>query len=309
LMTGDADLSAVGTVTYAKGDTLLIFGHPFLGKGDINMPVSAAYVHGIVNSAMSSFKLASPIGQAGTAIIDRDYGVTCDLSQKPKTIPIQLFLKDSQRNFDKRYQAEVISDPQLTPVILYEYVLSSGAGQMADLSSDPGTFSAKTILTTDKLGEITQNMVVSPEASSGMMPMSEFYLLADMLMQNPYEPVQITKAYVDLTYTPGRNIATIEKITLDRPVARPGETVNVRVKIRPYGKPVEERTVSVTIPQYIDEPMMAIVIAGGTEAPMLKSLVTSAPTAEEGVRGLVRWLTDNPPNQSMITAQLYPTPS
>jgi len=309
LMEGDANLSAVGTVTYVKGDTVLAFGHPLFSLGKIDIAMDAAYVHDIINSSQSSFKMASPMGRVGTATSDRSFALGGKLGQTPNTLPIALSLTDTSRNFGRRYTAEMMNNPDFTPFLLYLYVLKSGAEQMGNLSWDEGTFTARTVISTDKLGDIEQNIVVAPQANPSQMPLGEFLFLTDSLMTNPYEPVVVKRVYLEIRYAPERNSASIEKITPDRPVARPGETVNLTVKIRPYGKPVETQKIAVKVPNYASEPVMAIIIAGGTQAAMLKPLVSAPPTAEEGVRGVVRWLTDNPSAKSLLTAEVFPTPS
>ncbi|MHB9130676.1 MAG: SpoIVB peptidase S55 domain-containing protein [Armatimonadota bacterium] len=309
LMEGDANLTAVGTVTYVKGDTVLCFGHPFMGAGKVNMPMSAAYVHGIVNSGLSSFKMASPMGRVGTATSDRQFALAGITGQKPDTLPVTISLTDSSRNFTRRYAVDMVNDYHFTPVLFYLYVLFNGASQMGDFMADEGTFTARAIVSTDKFGNIEQNLVVAPQMSDMPIPMAELYFLTDLLMQNPYEPVKLTNIFVDVKHTPERNIATIEKVTPDRLVARPGEMVNLDVSIRPFGKPLETRRVTVTVPKYAPEPVMLVAVAGGTLNFMLKPLLQPTPTPEEGVKGLIRWFTDNPKANSVLVAQALPSPS
>src|SRR5579862_5803709 len=46
LATGDIDMTATGTVTYRKGDRLLLFGHPMLDTplGALALPITTALV-------------------------------------------------------------------------------------------------------------------------------------------------------------------------------------------------------------------------------------------------------------------------
>ncbi|HEY3376920.1 MAG TPA: SpoIVB peptidase S55 domain-containing protein, partial [Armatimonadota bacterium] len=309
LMEGDANLSAVGTVTYVKGDTVLAFGHPFLGIGKVNMPMSTAYVQGIVNSSLSSFKLASPVARVGTLTSDRDFAVAGVLGQTPNIIPVNLHLTDPSRRLDRRYAVDMMTDPAITPILLYEYIMLKGAMQLADFSSADGTFTAHTSLVTKTYGTITQRMVVAPEAGLNAPPLVELAQLIDTLMLNPYESVPIQKVGIDLNYTPGRNFATIEKVIPDRPVAHPGETINLKVRIRPFGKTIEMRTIPITIPPYATEPALIVLVTGGNSYPMIKPLITPLPVPEEGVRGLIRWYTNNPTAQTMLTAKVFPSPS
>jgi hypothetical protein len=50
LATGDIDLSAIGTLTYRKGDYVLAFGHPFFGVGAVEMPMHAAEIVDVFSS-------------------------------------------------------------------------------------------------------------------------------------------------------------------------------------------------------------------------------------------------------------------
>ena len=309
LMEGDVNLSAVGTVTYVKGDTVLAFGHPFMGLGKTNLPMSSAYVHGIINSSQSSFKIASPVKQIGAITTDRSFAVSGQLGQTPAMLPVRMRLQDASRNYDRAFQVSLVHDFNFTPSLLYLYTLFGGASQLADSETAEGTFSAQVSLTTRELGVITQRMAASPLAPQMPMPMAEFYLLVDSLMQNPYQKVTFTDASIDLSYQPERNLATIEKVVPERPIARPGEKVRLFVHLRPYGKPVEIHTVEVTAPSSSLEPAMIVLVSGGVHAQRLQPLLSTLPEPDEGARGIVRWFTSSPPSNTIMTSQVLYTPS
>lgn len=309
LMEGDANLSAIGTVTYVKGNTVLAFGHPFMGLGKIDLPMAPAYVHGVLSSAQSSFKLASAFSNVGRVSSDRGYAIAGTIGEKANTIPVSLYLTDKSRNFTRRYQVEMMDHPDFSALLLYQYVIYAGTMQMGDLMSDEGTFTGRMLMKTDKLGDIDQQVVVSPRTSLFEMPFGNFYMLTDLLQTNPYDNVKINSIFVDVDYQPGRNYALIEKAVADRPVARPGETVNLTVKVRPYGKALETYTVPVKVPDNATEPVMLVAVAGGVMWPMLKQFDRPYPLPEQGLKGIVDWLTVAPPTKSLITAKILPSPS
>jgi len=312
LMEGDANLSAIGTVTYVKDNTVLAFGHPFLGVGDIDMPMAPAYVYGIISSSESSFKLASPYSRTGRLYSDRNFAVAGIVGEKSNTIPISLYLTDKSRDFSRRYRAEMINHPYFSPILLYMYVLDAGAMQLGNLSVEPladGTFTGRMLLKTDKLGDIDQQVVVTPQYSLFDLPFGSFYSLPQIILDNPYEKVGIDNVFIDLQYEPGRSTAMIEKVIADRPVARPGETVNLTVKVRPYGKPLESYIIPVKVPENAAEPVMLVAVAGGGMWPVLRQYDRPIPLPEQGLKGIIDWLTHDPSTQSLITAKLLPTPS
>jgi len=311
LMSGDVSLAAVGTVTYVKDDTVLCFGHPFMGRGDIDMPLSVCYIDGIVNSAQSSFKLGSPIGKpVGAATSDRRFALAGKIGQLSKTIPATIFLSDAQRNLQKRYAAEVISDPEFAPILLYMYFMVSGSADLGDiLGSGKGTYTGKLRISTDKYGDFETSSVFSPELNGWNYPLFDLYRLSSFLMQNKFEEVGIKSVFVDMSYVPGRNYATIEKVIPDRLVARPGDDVNFTVKIRPYGKPLEERVVKIHIPENTVDKAMGVIIAGGNEAADLKRLLKASPDEEEGVKGVIRYLQGEPTSNNLLVLKASPSPS
>ncbi|MEI6519348.1 MAG: SpoIVB peptidase S55 domain-containing protein [bacterium] len=307
LVEGDVNLSAVGTVTYVKDNTALCFGHPFMGLGKINFPMSAAYVHGIISSMQGSFKLASPCGRVGTAVSDRNFALAGTIGLEPDTIRAIMTLTDDSRKLKNNVTVDICNSQQFTPFILYSWLMLGGAGQLGNMQTDEGTYTADTVFMTDKLGTLRQHMVASPAAGGGM-PMGDFMRLSDALINNPYEPVKINRLYLNLSYNPERNIAVIESVIPDRLVVKPGDTVNFDVKIRPYGKPTENTVISVKIPSNTIDSEMLVAIAGGTHGSMFKPLTVAPPVPDEGIAGIVRYLQSGSiaPN-TLVAASLYPT--
>lgn len=317
LVQGDTDMSAVGTVTYVKGDTVLAFGHPFLGMGKLNLPMSTAYVQGILSSAEASFKLASPVAQVGTISSDRQFAIGGTLGSKAAMVPVTLHLTDAARKLNKEYHVRLVDDPIFTPYLLYSAVLYNGASHLADVTAAQGIYQAHATFATANAGEVEQDVILPqlgqfpPAAQDARRspPMAEFLQLADLMMVNPYESVKITSAKITVNFQSDLDVGSIEKITPDRNVARPGDTINLAVRIRPFGKPAETRNVAITVPKYAVDPMMLVLVAGGGESAALKQLLTPLPTPEEGIKGIIRFLTKGPAAQSLFTAQLFPTPS
>ena len=72
--------TAMGTVTWVSGDTLLAFGHPMFGIGEVNLPLVTGEVHTFISSQASSFKLATPLVEVGAVVQDRPSCIVGDLS-------------------------------------------------------------------------------------------------------------------------------------------------------------------------------------------------------------------------------------
>ena len=310
LLDGDWGLSAVGTVTYVKGDTLLAFGHPFTGMGDCNFPMSLASITHIISSAERSMKLGVAVARVGTLVSDRNNAVCGILGKDAHTIPIIWQIFDPSRNM-KRYAAvQMVNDPRISPTIFGVYGLVQGLPEvMGDTSFLTGTFTTDTVIETDKLGtqrfHADEMVYGSMGALGGIEPMA----FLTTVMDNPYDPVAVKRITFTTTYHPERNYAVIERAVPDRQIVRPGDTVNFDVSIRRYGKPVEIKRVSVQAPANASEPVMLVMIAGGNSERMVKPLLTPPTYPEEGVRGYARWFTKIMTPRALYTLRFFPSAS
>ena len=70
LITGDFDLSGIGTVTHIEGNRVYGWGHPFFGLGGCEFPLMTGYIHTIYPRQTVSFKMGSPLRTVGVINAD-----------------------------------------------------------------------------------------------------------------------------------------------------------------------------------------------------------------------------------------------
>ncbi len=75
ILDGDFRLGATGTVTDRGGDSLLAFGHAFLGAGPVLIPMAPAEVVTILSNQYNSFKIANIGPIVGAIEQDRRSGI------------------------------------------------------------------------------------------------------------------------------------------------------------------------------------------------------------------------------------------
>lgn len=90
LVDGDLSMSGIGTVTWVKGDRFLAFGHPFLGIGKTEMPVSNANIVVTVASDVGSWKMGEATAPVGRLTDDRLHAIAGTMNEFPKTVPVTL---------------------------------------------------------------------------------------------------------------------------------------------------------------------------------------------------------------------------
>jgi hypothetical protein len=117
MMTGDMDLTAVGTVTEVLGDRVLAFGHAFMSEGEASLPMSSGYVHRVIANQVNSFKLGSATGIQGTIFADQTVGISGRIGPAPPTIPIEVRSYYADGTMDQVYRFNASQHPKFTPLL------------------------------------------------------------------------------------------------------------------------------------------------------------------------------------------------
>src|SRR5437660_10522502 len=89
LITGDFDLSGIGTVTHIEGNRVYGWGHPFMGLGTCEFPLMTGYVHTIYPRQSVSFKMGSPLRSVGVINADVSTCIAGWLERRPDLVPLR----------------------------------------------------------------------------------------------------------------------------------------------------------------------------------------------------------------------------
>ena len=133
LVRGDMSMQGVGTVTWVDGDKVLAFGHPMFGLGEVYLPVATAEVHTVMASLSSSFKMASPLVEAGTLVQDRQSCIAADMGHRSDMIPIHVRVS-SPGGPDRDFHAEVVRHRFLTPLLASTVIANAAQEAASDVA-------------------------------------------------------------------------------------------------------------------------------------------------------------------------------
>ena len=112
---GDLDITAVGTITEVLPDgTVLGFGHSMFGTGESALPMATGYVHMVLPSIISSFKLGGSGVIRGAVVQDENSAVVCIPEPRFKTAPVSVQV-DMPPQPTARYNYQVTSAPSHGP--------------------------------------------------------------------------------------------------------------------------------------------------------------------------------------------------
>ena len=88
MMTGDFDLSGIGTVTHIEDNRVYGWGHPFLSSGACEFPLLTGFIHTVSPRQTVSFKMGSPLRTVGVINADVSTCVAGWLGRKPDMMPM-----------------------------------------------------------------------------------------------------------------------------------------------------------------------------------------------------------------------------
>ena len=263
LVTGDADYSAVGTVTDVLDGRVLALGHSFFAEGDVEFPMGPAYVHTVVPTLLRSFKLTSALNATGTLNRDENVGVAGRIGPKPQMIPMTVNVEWKNDRRKQTYRYKLCRHRYLTP-ILARYLIYDAAWGWREL---PTYHTVRYSMAIDfgKLGKYSASNVSSDS--------DVYWVLSDLgrpiaaLLNNPYgKPPKITKIDVRMTIDSGDITARLLEVKLDGLTYRPGETLTGEVTLRLFRKPRTTLPVRFKLPEDLPEGSYTLQVCNWSQA-------------------------------------------
>lgn len=265
LASGDVALTALGTLTYVKDNAFLAFGHAFLQRGESSLYLVPAYIHQVVRSLDLPFKIGSPLGEpVGVVRQDRMVGVSGLLEKEADGLSLRLRVRDEDRPRGREFQVKVARDRELMPSIVGVCLLQA-MDEVLDRVGE-GTAEVEWTLQGEGLAQPIRwrDWVYHPQDVAAEA-MGDLVAAVKVLEENEFCPVRLKKVEGRLAVRRERRTARIEGVQVKPERARPGESVTVRVSLRPYrGEPWEE-ALEVKVPEDCP-PGEAMVVVQGREA-------------------------------------------
>jgi hypothetical protein len=254
LVQGDASINSACTVTAVEADRVYLCGHPFLNLGNVQLPMARSRVVTTLSSDLASTKIVNVAGSIGTITSDHLTAVTGKLGAPPPMIPLDLTLlaAGTAPPKEKTLHFEIVDHPKLTPLLV---ALTTFNGLTQNSLYGEGTtlhFTGEIRLQGHAPVELENTFApldsLTPDGLAIAINMQNVF---NRIFVNSFEPAKVERISLRVESVPGHKSFTIESAWLEKGEAAPGETLRVRVLLRPYrGAPRIEET-SVRIPEQI----------------------------------------------------------
>lgn len=273
IISGDFDISAVGTVTLRDENKLLAFGHPFFNNGPVNIPMAAAKVITTLSSLYSSNKYAVATNIIGNIRQDRSSGIMGVIGEIPPTIPVDVRINSSISG-EKTFTFKIANDRSsynVVPVFLWMTLINAlessrmGMGDYAiTLKGRIDLENAEDVIFDDFYsGAANLNSIGSGQDMSAAA--FDIVMTLSALLLNNFETAKINKIELDFHVQPGRSAAIIEKIYYDKQEVSPGDNLTIIASVRPYQGKIFEVKKQIMIPKNLEEKNVIIAIGGRPE--------------------------------------------
>jgi hypothetical protein len=309
LIRGDLSITPGCTVTAVDHGKILACGHPIFSFGNVSMPLARAHVLTTLASSMASTKIITTGGTIGTLTQDRVTAIAGRLGDGPPMIPVNvtLVVGDAQ----KQFHFEVIESPQLTPVLValatYNGIVGNAAyGEGSTLQLD-GEIAIKGHTTVALKDLFAPTDMPVP---GGFFVATDVQSIFAQIYSNPYEIPHVAGIHLRVTALPQRRAATIDDAWVEANEVRPGQTVNVKVQLRPYRGATFVQEFPITIPmQAARGPLQLVISDAETVNRTVQSLAASSQGQLPGLEELIKLMNRAHQNDRLYATLLQPTPT
>ena len=289
MVSGDISIATYGTVTEVVGDKVYGFGHYMLGYGRIDLPMARGKVHTVVSNIASSFKLASILETVGALTTDEATGIVGRIGAQAKTIPLTIRIDRYNETQARLYKCRLVNNRPLTPFYLRVAVMGA-AFQLGDFPQE------HTIEYKVAVGLKDGKSVNFENVSSGLglnELILESYGSIGLLMNNPYEIVDIESIAFDIRILPKSRVSHLWSVDLSDAKVRPGEKVDVDVVVESVFAPKKKFHCSLEIPEDLVPGKYELTVCGPRDYE--RFLIKMAPQRfiAQNFSGLVRALNNS----------------
>jgi len=263
LATGDLNLAGIGTLTHVDGQRVYGFGHPMLGLGAVEVPMTQAQVLVTFASAAASFKITNATAPIGTIVEDRLTAIVGEVGRVPPTLPLTVRVRSGAAVREFHY--DVVRDRAWTPVIV---ALTTANSLVRTTEFD----AEATVALHYRISLEGYPEVYYQELYAGTNPVQPVHTLVandaggllGLLYSNPFVDPPVRAAAADIELLDPAQVASLTSLSASRTEVRPGDSFRVNAVLTSFRG--RERTVGfeITLPEDTPSGDLQITVAGGS---------------------------------------------
>jgi hypothetical protein len=253
LVSGDMNVTVLGTTTYNDGERVLGFGHPMFNLGPVDMPMAKGEVLMVLSSQFQPNKFGNATEVVGALKQDRHSGIMGELGATSEMIPVNVKVRTFGDNStilkEKDLKFNVFVQQKWTPYLMMVTLFNSVSG-MNDFAEE-STYRLTGEVELDGHPNISLSTMLAPSE----VPVPASMLLAgwwgdkfNRLFGNAVKTPKLKRVNATVDLLPERRVASIESAWIATKEVEAGSEVPVKVYLRPYRGERLEREINVKIP-------------------------------------------------------------
>jgi hypothetical protein len=247
---GDVAFGGICTVTTRVGNRLLVCGHPWGNRGDVEYILTASEVLSVIRAFPRPFKISNMGQMMGVIDQDRGAGIAGSLGKYPRLFNIRVVVTDQDSGTRVQLGAQMVRRKDLARIFAPLTALSA-TEQARGQAGGEGTATVKITLRARGLAApiVRENMFFSTSdvSTASVLDIVDAMELAFYNDLRALEPFDLT---VESVLTRKRQTAMIVEVEAQSREVPAGGLLRVRVALQPYrgGDPVL-RVIDVPIPR------------------------------------------------------------
>ena len=245
LVSGDMDMTAIGTVTMIAGDRVLAFGHPMFGEGPVNLPMAIGIIHTFIPSIQECFKMGSAGRVIGAVRRDESTSICGVAGAAPFMTPMTVKVSAWDGSAQQVYHYFVAD----------EWYFGARLAATAAMSSLQAQHGEPTHLAVYYKGQIKfhgHEVYKFAGAGSGSEGVGELASRIrgpiDAMLNNRWGKGLVESIDVDVKTINEERAIVMDRARLEQSVLLPGEPVVLHTVWKQYRKPDLEKSFRIDLP-------------------------------------------------------------
>jgi hypothetical protein len=312
LASGDLEMGATGTITHIDGDRIYAFGHPLYNLGPTEFPLTRAYVHTVLPSLLTSFKISSLGETIGTMRQDRATAIAGTLGKGPALVPITVTLQRTadaapgaaQDTARRVFRYSVVNDQMFTPLIAYVALFNTLSAYERQFGS--ATFSIQSRARLKGHADLSLDDVFTGD-SALLGAATAIAGPLNLVLANDLEPITVEGLDISITSSEMPRSVSIERVWLDDIRPRSGRTTSLKILTKSYRGEEKISTVPIEIPANAS-PRLSILVTDGRQLNAIEQRDLRRTLDPQSVAQLVKLLNETRRNNRVYVRLLTGTP-
>lgn len=306
LAQGDLLSYTFGTVTWRDGDDVLGFGHPFMSIGKLAMPLTTVFIHDFVSNYRRTDKDGVIMDTVGALTYDSPWGVAGSVGASAGTVPAVYRIVDETADRSRVFQLQLCRHRAVTaPVALGS--LFEAVGCVYHAAEKPGIARVRYRVRGSKGAVIERTEIYSHGGDPSPAIGAELGEVMRLLVDNRFEPQEITDVEVETHLLAEQRVARIERVYTEEEAAVAGRQLTVHVLLKPVGAPAEERVVRFELPADLPKGSVSVGVAGGMLADALRQQLGGFTPEFHSLDRVIRYLQSLETNDQLLVMLALPT--